>query len=122
MSIDKKELLFLIGQRLRKEREESGVNQETIAKGLGVSVRTWGKYERGETVPDASTLALMSSIYNFDTNYILTGIRLAPTDISTEEQKLIENYRSMDEAARLNIQAVGAAFAKSEVFNKKKEA
>lgn len=122
MSIDKSELLFLIGQRLRKEREASGVSQEIIAKNLGVSTRTWGKYERGETVPDAAILALLSSTYNFDTHFILTGVKAAPVEISTEEQKLIENYRSMDEAARLNVQAVGAAFAKSEPVSKKKEA
>ncbi|MGO2307137.1 MAG: helix-turn-helix domain-containing protein [Providencia sp.] len=118
MSIEKSELLFLIGQRLRKEREDSGISQEVIATNLGVSTRTWGKYERGETVPDAAILALLSNIYSFDTNYILTGVKTAPVNISMEEQKLIENYRSMDEAARLNVQAVGAAFAKSEPVKK----
>ncbi|WGL96691.1 helix-turn-helix transcriptional regulator [Arsenophonus nasoniae] len=118
MSTNKSELLFLIGQRLRKERENSGESQEAIAKNLGVSARTWGKYERGETVPDAATLALLANLYEFDTNFILTGLRTMPSDFSVDEQVLIENYRAMDEAARLNMQAVSSAFAASKAVKK----
>ena len=35
-----------------------------------------------------------------------------------EEKKLLENYRAMDQAARLNIQAVGDAFAQSKPRSK----
>lgn len=120
MSTSKEELLFLIGQRIRRERENSGISQEEIAKNIGVSTRTWGKYERGETVPDATVLAMLSGLYGFDTNFILTGRSSIPTDITQEEQTLIENYRAMNDAARLNMQAVGVAFAKSELVEKKK--
>lgn len=113
MSNKKEELLFLIGARLREEREKLGESQEAMATSFGVSTRTWGKYERGETMPDATTLALLSGQFGVDVLYILTGERTPPSSISTEELKLVENYRSMDEAARLNIQAVGDSFAHS---------
>ncbi|HDL7798394.1 TPA: helix-turn-helix transcriptional regulator [Yersinia enterocolitica] len=113
MSTKKKELLFLIGARLREEREKTGESQEAMATNFGVSTRTWGKYERGETMPDATTLALLNEQYGVDIMYILTGERTPPVSISTDELKLVENYRAMDEAAKLNIQAVGDSFAHS---------
>ncbi|MNP58043.1 hypothetical protein D3C76_1529200 [compost metagenome] len=86
-----------------------------MAEKFGVSARTWGKYERGETMPDALTLSRLGGELGIDVAYVLTGQKTSNTvdSISMEEQKLIENYRAMDEAARLNIQAVGDAFAQS---------
>ncbi|OVZ75021.1 helix-turn-helix domain-containing protein [Yersinia kristensenii] len=120
MSNKKEELLFLIGARLREEREKTGESQEAMATNFGVSTRTWGKYERGETMPDATTLALLDTQYGIDVMYILTGKHTPLDSISTEEQKLVENYRAMDEAAKLNIQAVGDAFAQSKPILKTK--
>ncbi|MDI3200631.1 helix-turn-helix transcriptional regulator [Serratia ureilytica] len=120
MSIEKEELLFLIGSRLREEREKSGNSQESIASTFGVSTRTWGKYERGETMPDAATLALLNSHFGIDVAYILTGVKTPESKISIEEQRLVDNYRAMDDSARLNIQAVGDSFAHSKP-NKKVE-
>ncbi|NHB87164.1 helix-turn-helix domain-containing protein [Photorhabdus tasmaniensis] len=113
MSTKKEELLFLIGSRLREEREKTGNSQEAIASVFGISTRTWGKYERGETMPDAVTITLLGEKFGIDISYVLTGRRTPQTNITNEEQKLIENYRAMNSAARLNIQAVGDSFAQS---------
>lgn len=55
------------------------------------------------------------AVIGIDVMYILTGNKIPTTvdEVSMEERKLIVNYRAMDEAARLNIQAVGDAFAQS---------
>jgi transcriptional regulator with XRE-family HTH domain len=66
MSTSKGEFLFLIGERLREERETIGKSQSAIAEELGTTTRTWGKYERGETAPDGVTLALLSARYGMD--------------------------------------------------------
>ncbi|MNG64103.1 transcriptional repressor DicA [compost metagenome] len=115
MSTHEEELLFLIAARLREERSKIGESQSSMAEKFGVSARTWGKYERGETMPDALTLSRLGGELGIDVAYVLTGQKTSNTvdSISMEEQKLIENYRAMDEAARLNIQAVGDAFAQS---------
>nr|WP_275375198.1 helix-turn-helix transcriptional regulator [Xenorhabdus bovienii] len=102
-----------MGKRLREEREKSGASQDSMAKSFGISTRTWGKYERGETVPDAAMLAMLANVYGFDINYIITGTHTAPVKISMEERALIEHYRAMSEESRLNMQAVGASFAQS---------
>lgn len=104
--------MFLIGGRLREEREAKKLSQSEAASKLSISTKTWGKYERGVTMPDAATLALLAEHCDFDIPYILTGARERKSDLQNEEEvKLIENYRVMDGAARLNMQAVSTAFA-----------
>ncbi|HAT4498765.1 MULTISPECIES: helix-turn-helix domain-containing protein [Serratia] len=100
------------GDRLRLERERLGHTQTEMAKISGVAFRTYCDYEAGKTEPKAS---LFEAIHKAgaDVMYILTGQRSSPQNISMEEQKLVENYRAMDDAARLNIQAVGDSFAQS---------
>ncbi|WP_409161412.1 helix-turn-helix domain-containing protein [Pectobacterium sp. B2J-2] len=106
MSTSKEEFLFLIGGRLREERETIGKSQSAIAEELGTTTRTWGKYERGETAPDGATLAFLSENYGMDTLYILTGKRtLDLGDISNDELELVKIYR----AAPLAIKAAALA-------------
>lgn len=40
-----------LGQRLRDARERAGLTQQQVANEIGVSLRTVGNWERGETVP-----------------------------------------------------------------------
>lgn len=101
-----------IGERLREERERMGLTQTATSKACGVAFRTYCDYEAGKSEPKASTLSALGDI-GVDVLYVVTGHRLPLVEISNEEQKLVENYRAMDKAARLNIQAVGDAFAKS---------
>lgn len=106
MSTSKEEFLFLIGGRLREERETIGKSQSAIAEELGTTTRTWGKYERGETAPDGAMLAFLSENYGMDTLYILTGKRTPDLgDISNDELELIKIYRS----APLAIKAAALA-------------
>lgn len=106
-----------IGDRLREERDKLGLTQTEMAKACGVAFRTYCDYEASKTEPKASLLARLNEM-GVDVMYILSGCRIPQDNISIEEKKLIENYRAMDEAARLNVQAVGAAFAKSEPVKK----
>lgn len=101
-----------ISDRLRQERERLGHTQTEMAKVCGVAFRTYCDYEAGKTEPKASFFSAMSQA-GADVMYIITGNKMPTASISTEEQKLVENYRAMDEAAKLNIQAVGDSFAHS---------
>ncbi|CDH06575.1 Transcriptional regulator, XRE family [Xenorhabdus bovienii str. oregonense] len=98
--------------RLRIEREKLGLTQIEIAKTCGVSYRTYCDYEAGKTEPKASFFAQLDEM-GADVLFILTGQYSAKSNISVEEQKLIENYRAMSEESRLNMQAVGNVFAQS---------
>lgn len=95
MSTEKEELNVLIGTRLREEREKTGLSQDAISSVFGVSTKTWGKYERGVTTPDAVILTLLGAQYGLDIFYVLFGSRSrALPDISDDEIELIKIYRS----------------------------
>ncbi|WP_368286730.1 helix-turn-helix domain-containing protein [Klebsiella variicola] len=95
MSTSKKELNVLIGSRLREEREKTGLSQDEMSSICDVSTKTWGKYERGVTAPDASTLNLLGTHCGWDVFYVLFGSRSKGLpDISSDEIELVKTYRS----------------------------
>ena len=103
-----------IGNRLKEERERIGLSQEAFGELGGVKKLAQLKYEKGERAPDTIYLTSLAGV-GVDIVYVLTGLRTPQPDGVTpqneEEKRLLENYRAMDEAARLNIQAVVDAFA-----------
>ncbi|HCT6817137.1 TPA: helix-turn-helix transcriptional regulator [Morganella morganii] len=99
-----------IGIRLKTERERLGLNQTDFAKLAGYSRSAQASYERDEKTPGGEYLQKIAE-HGCDILYILTGQLTEAKSISEEENKLISNYRAMDEAARLNMQAVSSAFA-----------
>ncbi|MEN4246318.1 helix-turn-helix domain-containing protein [Serratia marcescens] len=103
-----------IGFRIREERERMGLSQTEFAALADHSRSAQAGYERDEKVPGGNYLSALAKA-GCDVLYILTGNRtpISMNEISMEELKLIENYRAMDDAARLNIQAVGDSFAQS---------
>ncbi|AHF77588.1 Putative prophage transcriptional regulator [Sodalis praecaptivus] len=105
------------GMRLKEERERLKLSQEAFGNIGGVKKLAQHKYEKDERAPDSNYLAALS-LAGVDILYVLTGRRSPPPGEvfaeSEEEKKLLENYRAIDSAARLNIQAVGDAFAKSQ--------
>lgn len=102
MSTNKSELSFFLGNRLREERSRIRKTQEEMAVELDLSVRTWGKYERGETVPDAVMLVKLQSL-GMDISYIVTGTKLA---IDGEEERILEQYRKADGSIKFVIKSI----------------
>ncbi|EAW2469885.1 helix-turn-helix transcriptional regulator [Salmonella enterica] len=106
-----------IGARLREERERVGLSQPEMGEVGGVTKLTQLNYEKGERMPDAAYLSVLHESLGIDVSYILTGQRTPKPEgivtVSQEEKALLENYRAMDKAAQLNMQAVSAAFAQA---------
>lgn len=70
----------------------------------GVKKLTQLNYEKGDRAPDTIYLTSVAEA-GVDIVYVLTGQRIpSPVTVTPqneEEKKLLENYRAMDEAARL---------------------
>ncbi|EMK7712523.1 helix-turn-helix transcriptional regulator [Yersinia enterocolitica] len=101
-----------MGARLREERIRLGKTQAEFAEATGVHKNSQGNYENDIKSPDSKYLAALADM-GVDILYVVTGMQTPKPLVSIDEQKLVENYRAMDEAAKLNIQAVGDSFAKS---------
>jgi len=68
----KGENIFMIGERLKQERERLGLTQQGCADITKTSKRSVINWENGETSPTAVQLSSLSE-YGFDVLFILTG-------------------------------------------------
>ena len=86
------------GERLKKERNALGMNQQAFADKAGVSKTTQFNYEKGTRQPDAGYLAAISEM-GVDVMYVLTGSR-SLNSLAPDESSLLDNYRHLCEEQR----------------------
>ncbi len=65
--------LKAIGARLLVIRVEARLTQAEFAKALGVSLRTYHHYEKGQNACSTETLAVLSEKLGVDLNWFVTG-------------------------------------------------
>lgn len=75
-----------IGKFIYKLRREKGYSQDALAQMIPISRQAVSKWERGETIPDSSTLIILSDIFKVTINEILMGEYLEEDD---KQEKLI---------------------------------
>jgi transcriptional regulator with XRE-family HTH domain len=61
-----------IGERLKLWRAETGLGQKEFSTHLGVSFRTYQKYEMGSVAPGAEAMEIFAKA-GLNTNWLLTG-------------------------------------------------
>lgn len=74
-----------VGNRIREERERTGISQEELARQIFVSRQTVSNWETGKTCPDVQSLLLMSNLFDVSVDSLVRG------DVETMS-KAIENY------------------------------
>lgn len=88
MELDKK----LIGNRIKKERNNIGLTQEELAQKLGLNNKSSiSQYENGDAIPSDDIKFEMSKIFNVSIDYLLgkSDIRNPEiTDIDTDKIKI----------------------------------
>lgn len=112
MSTELNEVLFVIGQRFKSERERLGFTQAELGNKLESTSRTIGKYESGETEARVSQLIEFMKL-GADLNYIFTGSRvplttrqeLAPYNVG-EVNTLLNAYTHANNEGKAALMAV----------------
>ncbi|NLI59583.1 MAG: helix-turn-helix transcriptional regulator [Clostridium sp.] len=61
----------MLSEKLKELRKEKGVTQNEVAKLLGVDRSTYGKYETGDSTPDADKLMWLAEYFNVSVDYLL---------------------------------------------------
>ena len=56
---------------LKTARERSGMDMETAAKAIGVSVDTLSNYERGKSFPKVPTIKSIEKVYGVSYNQLI---------------------------------------------------
>lgn len=83
MELDKK----LIGNRIKKERNNIGLTQEELAQKLGLNNKSSiSQYENGDAIPSDDIKFEMSKIFNCSIDYLL-----GKSDIRNPEQAEVVN-------------------------------
>ena len=99
------------GEQLRRRREELGLSREALAERLGLSRSAIGNYETDIAFPKEEVLLKLFNALEVDPNYLFRGSYRHSIFYSDGEQRLLEQYRALPQAARQTVQAVMAGFA-----------
>jgi len=97
----------LIGQRLAQIRKNKSMNQNDFSKTLGVSLRGYQNYERGERAISKELICALISTYEIDTKWLLTGEGNMYHQTDTQENQpsdsLIQTTQSKEEEVVLEL-------------------
>lgn len=84
----------MIGNKIAKARKKLNISQAQLAESLFISAQAVGKWERGESMPDITTLIRLAEILGVDLNYFSKIIQSAGTETATVEP--MNNKKSVE--------------------------
>jgi transcriptional regulator with XRE-family HTH domain len=85
------------GRRLQELRTARSLTQKELAELLGVGVMLVSRYERGLTVPSASTIIEMTRVLHVTADELLTGSASGAEPPAIVHASLFERFRRLDE-------------------------
>ena len=89
----------MLGQRLRKLREELGLTQDELAEKIGVAVLQINRYEQHNSQPKAELVARMAQALDVSADYLLgltddpAPAGLSKGELSAKERAAIAAWR-----------------------------
>ena len=102
MEIEK--LKFQIGANIAMYRKQSGLTQAGLAEKLNYSDKAVSKWERGESVPDVLTLALLAEQFEITVNDLLTDPNALPGNPTSLEAAMTKvSEKALKRKANKNI-------------------
>ena len=99
------------GERLKRLREDWGLNMKQMAQKLNMPYTTYVGYEKNEREPNLTTLAMLAVCFGVSVDY-LVGISPDPSitsqsaGVSREELLMLNKYRALDEFGKDAVNAV----------------
>lgn len=85
------------GKRLQELRAARSLTQKELAEMLGIGVMLVSRYERGLTVPSASTIIEMARVLHVTADELLTGSTMGTAPPSIHHAALFERFHRLDE-------------------------
>ena len=97
---------------LEKLRITHNLTQVEVAERLGLAKMTYHNYETGRNEPNIKTLIKIADFYNITIDY-LVGREFANDYgcLNTEEQELLNNFRNMNNQAKIMLLGESKAFS-----------
>ena len=73
-----------LGNRIATARKKNNLSQADLAQRVSISSQAVGKWERGESMPDITTLNRLAEIFSVDLNYFSENFQ---NDTVAEQEK-----------------------------------
>lgn len=77
-----------IGKFILELRNEKGWTQEDLANRIPITRQAVSRWEQGKSIPDSSTLVILSEIFGVSINELLSGRRIPKKEIVKESEKI----------------------------------
>lgn len=81
----------MVGDRIKRRRNASGITQEKLAEQIGMSKNHLSNIERGRYLPNITTIQLICNILGETPDYYLIG------KVSSETDGILQLIRSLSE-------------------------
>jgi len=75
----------MIGNKIAEARKKINISQAQLAQRLSISSQAVGKWERGESMPDITTLNRLAEILGVDLNYFSESFQSSTTEMAPNE-------------------------------------
>ncbi len=75
-----------IGNKIAAARKKMNLSQSELAQKVAITPQAVGKWERGESMPDISTLCRLAEILSVDLNYFSNGFLPHEVEITNQEE------------------------------------
>ena len=95
-------------------RKINGYSQEEIAEKIGISRQAYGKWEKGETVPDVEKCGLLASFYGITIDDLVHTNR--GQIVIPQQARMIFEIKGGDRLVVLGDEAEGIALVKEKTF------
>ena len=82
--------MVTLGSRLKALRQEKGLTQKEVAKLIGTTDVSKGRYEMDARVPKADILNSLAKLYDVEIDFLLTGKEETETTLNDRDKKDIE--------------------------------
>lgn len=98
---------------IKELRKKLHISQADFAKAVGVSMRTVGSWERGESFPNAEQVWNAALALGCSPNEILSwdGKENEDDKITSDEREIVDNYRESSPEWQQNISMTARAAA-----------
>lgn len=85
----------LIGNKIATARKKANLSQSELAQQVAISPQAVGKWERGESMPDITTLNKLAEIFGVDLNYFSENFETSDTEgINSSIKQSIHNLET----------------------------
>lgn len=112
----------MIGDRIRKRREELGLTQSDLEKLTGIGFRMISNYEKNRSKPNADAINLIMKALKCDANYLFPDtvihssdttipIRVEKPALTNRQEKIVELFKELSEEQQIKIIGIAEMYA-----------